>query len=162
MIFVCTGSRNYQFNRLIKALDDLVADHRINEEIFAQIGDSTYIPKYFRYASFLDAEDFDFYQNMARLIITHGGTGAIVGALKKGKYVIGVPRLCKYGEHIDDHQIQIVEVFERKNFIKAVYDMKDLEETIKFFDFPISIMLNDRESNIVGIISDFIELCEKG
>jgi len=34
--------------------------------------------------------------------------GAIIGAIKKGKKVIAVPRLAKCGEHVDDHQVQLV------------------------------------------------------
>lgn len=157
MIFVCTGSRNYQFNRLIEALDKLVAGGEITEEIFAQIGDSTYLPKHFKYAHFLDTEDFKDYQDKARLIISHGGAGTIVGALKRGKYVIAVPRLSEYGEHIDDHQMQIVKGFEDQQFIKAVYDMDKLGDTIKFFDAPTGIKKYYRESKIINIIENYIE-----
>ena len=48
----------------------------------------------------------------ANIVITHGGTGAIIGAVKKGKKVIAVPRLAKYGEHVDDHQLQLIKQFD--------------------------------------------------
>lgn len=85
MIFVCTGSRNYQFDRLIKKLDELIEGKIIEEQIFAQIGDGTYIPRNMQYKRFVDAEEYKNFQKQADIVITHGGTGSIVGALKSGK-----------------------------------------------------------------------------
>lgn len=42
MIFITLGSQKFQFNRLLKALDDLVEEGAIQEEVFAQIGYSDY------------------------------------------------------------------------------------------------------------------------
>lgn len=61
-------------------------------------------------------------------MITHGGTGAIIGAVKKGKKVIAVPRLVKYGEHVDNHQMQIIKQFSEMNLIYGVLDCDRLEE----------------------------------
>jgi len=44
LIFVCVGSRNYPFNRLFVQLDELCEKGKMKEEIFAQIGTSTYKP----------------------------------------------------------------------------------------------------------------------
>ena len=107
MIFVCVGSRDYQFNRLLEALDELAAAGRITDEIIAQTGSSEYEPKHYTWYRYLDQQVFKDYQQKADLIISHGGTGALVGALKLGKQVIAVPRLAKYAEHIDDHQTQV-------------------------------------------------------
>ncbi len=60
-------------------------------------------------------------------MITHGGTGAIIGAVKKGIKVIAVPRLAQYGEHVDDHQIQLLEQFDGMGIIQACYNLNDLE-----------------------------------
>lgn len=83
MIFVCVGSREYQFNRLLKEVDSLIESGVIKEEVFAQIADSNYTPKHYKYSRFLDEKEFNKYQDKADLIITHGGTGAIIGALKR-------------------------------------------------------------------------------
>ena len=113
MIFITLGSQKFQFNRLLKAIDNLDT----NDEIFAQIGYSDYKPKKFRYKAFLDREEFDTMMEKSDIVVTHGGTGAIIGAVKKGKKVIAVPRLAKFGEHVDDHQIQIVKQFKELNLI---------------------------------------------
>ena len=68
LIFVCVGSREYQFDRLIKKIDELVAKKEIKDEVFGQIGQSTYIPKNFRYKRFMSVDEFKDYQNKADLI----------------------------------------------------------------------------------------------
>lgn len=108
MIFITLGSQKFQFDRLLKEVDKLVGEQFINQEVFAQIGYSKYKPKNFAYKDFLDRSEFARMEEKSEIVITHGGTGAIIGALKKGKKVIAVPRLARFGEHVDDHQLQLI------------------------------------------------------
>ena len=122
MIFITLGSQKFQFNRLLKAVDELVAAGKIKDEVFAQIGYSDYKPTNYKYEQFLDREKFSQIMDKAEIVITHGGTGAIIGAVKKGKKVIAVPRLARYGEHVDDHQLQLVGQFKELNLICECQD----------------------------------------
>ena len=126
MIFITLGSQKFQFDRLLKAVDALIQDGKIKESVFAQIGYSDYRPTNYRYKRFLDRDEFAMMEEKADIVITHGGTGAIIGAVKKGKKVIAVPRLAKYGEHVDDHQLQLLKEFEKMNIIIACYDTEKM------------------------------------
>lgn len=126
MIFVTLGSQKFQFNRLLKMIDDLIEDGTITQPVFAQTGASDYIPKHYAFAPFLDRETFADHMSRCDTVITHGGTGAIIGAVKKGKKVIAVPRLAKYGEHVDDHQLQLIEQFCDLNLIRACNEVEQL------------------------------------
>ncbi len=126
MIFVTVGSQKFQFNRLLKKMDELVDKRIITDTIFAQIGCSDYLPRNYQYKTFLNRTEFNEMIDRCDLFITHGGTGAIIGAVKKGKKVIAVPRLKKYGEHVDDHQIQLLEQFDEMNIIEACFDLDNL------------------------------------
>lgn len=128
MIFVTVGTQKFQFNRLIKEVDDYVGNS--NEVAFRQIGNSTYKPKNFGYKNFLSANDFDKYISDCDLVITHSGVATIVKALKLNKPVIVVPRLKKYGEHVDDHQEQIAEIFSQKNYVLWGKDGDKIEDLI--------------------------------
>lgn len=128
MIFITLGSQKFQFNRLLKAVDELVEKAVITDEVFAQIGYSDYQPKYYKYKEFLDREEFAHWEEKAKIVITHGGTGAIIGAVKKGKAVLAVPRLAKYGEHVDDHQLQLLKEFANMGIILVCYDTDKLGE----------------------------------
>lgn len=122
MIFVTVGSQKFQFNRLLKTIDNL----SINEAIFAQIGHSSYMPINYRFVRFLSSREFDTFIDRADIVISHGGTGTIIKAIKKGKKVIAVPRLSRYGEHIDNHQVQFVRELRDLDLVFECQDCDDL------------------------------------
>ena len=124
MIFITVGSQKFQFNRLLKAVDELVANGEIAEEVFAQSGVCDYVPAHYEYKPFLNRDEFESMMDKASIVITHGGTGAIISAIKDGKKVIAVPRLKKYGEHVDDHQLQL-------NFISSCENLSELGKCLK-------------------------------
>lgn len=130
MIFVTLGSQKFQFNRLLQAIDRLIESGEIAEPVFAQTGWSDYKPVHYPFTPFLDREDMDTWVAKSDVVITHGGTGAIIGALKKGKKVIAVPRQAKYGEHVDDHQQQIIGQFLGLGMILKCEDCDELGKLI--------------------------------
>ena len=150
-IFITLGSQKFQFNRLLKAVDELCEKGTIEaEDVFAQIGYSDYIPKNFSYKKFLDRDEFSNEMEKANIVITHGGTGAIIGAVKKGKKVIAVPRRAKYGEHVDDHQLQLIKQFDDLNLICSCQDTGKLDVALKTVQLT---KYNSYESNTVNIIN---------
>lgn len=157
MIFVTLGSQKFQFNRLLKELDKLIENKKITEKIFAQIGYSDYKPKNYEYKEFVDRDEFQAQMRRSDIVITHGGTGAIITAVKQGKKVIAIPRLAKYEEHVDDHQIQIVKEFEKSGIIKAVYDTKDLKDSLDEIQNMTFERYESNTENIINDIEKFIE-----
>lgn len=131
MIFVTLGSQKFQFDRLLKELDKLVESGVVCDEIIAQIGASTYIPKHYESIRFMDREKFAETMDRCSVVITHGGTGVIIGAVKKRKKVIAVPRLSRHGEHVDDHQLQLLHQFDDLKIICACYDVEHLGDCYK-------------------------------
>lgn len=131
MILITVGSQKFQFNRLLKEIDELIENKIIKEEVFAQIGVSDYKPKNYKYVDFMSQDEFSNKMDEADIIITHAGTGVIVNAVKKEKKVIGVPRLAKYEEHVDDHQIQLIDEFTSLGFIEPAYETEDIERALK-------------------------------
>lgn len=129
MIFVTVGSRNYPFDRLFKKLDALYAEGVLADSMFAQIGTSAYKPKHFEFKDFISPEEFIENVNKADIVVSHGASGSIMKALNADKKVIAVTRLEKYGEHINDHQIQNNEAFSNNKFVlMADLELEDLGE----------------------------------
>ena len=161
MIFVTVGSRNYPFDRLLKKLDELVDDGTIKDNIFAQIGTSTYKPKNFEYKDFVSQEEFVKYINKADIVVSHGASGSIMKALNANKKVIVVTRLEKYGEHINDHQIQNNEAFANNHYVLMadleLSDLGDCFKKIKSKDNGIIKWKNKDPMSIVNMIDKFIE-----
>lgn len=130
MIFVTVGSRNYPFDRLFKELDKLCDEGIITDKIFAQIGTSTYKPKNYKYTDFVSKEEFLDNVKKSKYVITHGASGSIMTALNEGKKVIAVTRLEKYGEHINNHQIQNNKAFGDNGYVIPVFEMDELKDAI--------------------------------
>ena len=156
MIFVTLGSQKFQFNRLLKKLDELVENKEITDEVFAQIGYSDYKPINYEYKDFIDREEFKNMMEKSKIVIAHGGTGAIITAVKQGKKVIAIPRLSKYGEHVDDHQLQLVNEFEESGIIKAVYEIEDLGEALQTINEMKFTKYQSNTENIINDIEIFI------
>ena len=157
MIFVTLGSQKFQFNRMLVEIDKLIEEGKITDEVFAQIGASDYKPRKFKYKDFLTQDEFKDYMKNANLVITHAGTGAIVTALKKDKLVIAIPRLAKYGEHVDDHQIQLIDEFKELNFIEPVYEIEQLANALEVVKKNRYNKYVSNTKNIINDIEKFIE-----
>ena len=130
MILVLLGTQNNSFHRLLEELDKLVEKKIIDEKIIVQAGYTKYESKNMKIFGLIPQEELEKYQEKADLIITHGGVGSIISSIKKGKKVIAVPRLHKYHEHVNDHQLQIVENFSSKGYIIGIKEIEKLEEAI--------------------------------
>lgn len=161
MIFVTVGSRNYPFNRLFEKLDELYENGVLSEEMFAQTGTSTYKPKHYAYKDFISQEEFQQKVNEAHIVVSHGASGSIMKALNAEKKVIAVTRLEKYGEHINDHQIQNNVAFGSNGYVLvADYELTDLGECFqKIYDGTDGLKPweNTDPMSIVNMIDEFIQ-----
>lgn len=130
MILVTVGTQKQQFNRLFELIEK--CDYLKDEKIIAQVGYTKYNNEKIKCFDFISLDKMNKYISQSDIVITHGGVGTIFSALKQGKKVIAVPRLAKYDEHINDHQIEVCEELEKEGYILYYKDGVDtLEELIK-------------------------------
>lgn len=161
MIFVTVGSRNYPFDRLFKELDELYEKGIISEPMFAQTGTSSYIPKHYEYKNFISQEEFLQKIREADIVVSHGASGSIMKALNEGKKVIAVTRLEKYGEHINDHQIQNNTAFGSNGYVLvADLELEDLGDCFRrIYEGTDGLVAweNKDPMSIVNMIDEFIQ-----
>ena len=132
MIFVTIGVM-YGFERLVTRMDEIAG--KISELVVMQIGETPYEPKYARYFKYTSRDEMeDLYRN-ARIIVGHAGVGTITKALEYKKPVILVPRIKKYKESINDHQLEIAKELEKEGTATIVYNIGDLESALKTVHF---------------------------
>lgn len=132
MIFVTLGTQDKPFKRLCDYLENC----DIDDEIIVQSGFTDYSSNKLKIYKYIDKESFEKYINEADYVICHAGVGTIVNCLKSNKKVLAVPRLAKYGEHQNNHQLEIANVYKQKGYILVMNDGEDfnlkLEELKKF------------------------------
>lgn len=158
LILVTVGSSEFEFNRLLEIID-LLCENNIMEknDIIAQTGYSSYIPKNFKNFKMMEKSQFSEYIKKADVIITHAGVGTIISSLKSEKKVIVFPRLQQYNEHVDNHQLEISKSFEDANYIKVAQNYEELKNIICNIDnfYPEKFVSNNEQMNL--LVLDVIE-----
>lgn len=157
MIFVVLGTQKFQMNRLLKEIDALVVSKQIEEEVFAQIGNSDYLPQNYGYERFLSPNVFAEKIAECRILIAHSGVGTIMAGIKLKKPTIVYPRLEKYGEHVDDHQCEIAEAFSQQNYVLYCREQDSLVDLIQKCELHQFSDYISHKEDIISRIDDFIK-----
>ena len=147
MIFFTLGTQDKHFDRLLNAVYKLETD----EKIVAQIGSTEFKSskpeEKFEIHKFLSNEEFEKYMDEARVVITHAGVGTIIYGLKKHKKMIVAARLKKYGEHVNDHQLQILQTFASEGYIIPLENFDDLPKLLEMEFTPKEWKSNNNTFN---------------
>ena len=130
MILILLGTQNKPFNRLLKAISREIKNGNIKDKVVAQIGCTVYKDENIDMFDYKPKEEINELINNANIIITHGGVGTIIECLNLGKKVIVAPRLNKYKEHTNNHQLQITKEFYEKGYILPLYKFSDLADVL--------------------------------
>jgi UDP-N-acetylglucosamine transferase subunit ALG13 len=101
MILVTLGTLHFPFDRLLRALDGLPGD----EELVIQTRAPGTGPAGARVVAELPYEELAAEIRRARVVVCHAGVGSVLTALANGKRPVVVPRLARFGEAVDDHQL---------------------------------------------------------
>lgn len=132
MILVTLGTQDKQFYRILEALEDKLDKHLIDDEVVVQAGCSAdFKSKYMKIFDLIPMDEFDEMIKKCDLLITHGGVGSIITGLKNNKNVIAAARLSKYNEHVNDHQLQIIDNFSKEGYILKLDNFDDIDKLIK-------------------------------
>ena len=127
MILVTTGTNGAPFDRLLREIGNI----RVDEEIVVQHGPSALRPTNATCVDYLPFRDLVGLVRNARLVVSHGGVGSILVAMINGKRPLVVPRLARFGEVVDDHQLDLARRLERAEAITMVEDPRQLPELIR-------------------------------
>lgn len=148
MIFVTVGTHEQSFNRLIKKIDELKEDGTIQDDVIIQTGFSTYEPKNCQWSKMIPFQQMVKNVEDARIVITHGGPASFIMPLQIKKIPIVVPRLHRFDEHINDHQVEFARnVANRMGTIILVEDIERLGEIITNYDQIVAGMRHGISSN---------------
>ena len=158
MIFATVGNATQEFGRLIRAVDDWVAKGLAEgQPVFIQTGHSReVVPQYCEWGAFLPMDEFDWRLSSARLVICHGGCGTVLQAVRLGKVPVVMPRRKKYQEHVNDHQIQLVEVLASEGYVVPAYEPADLPGAIATAAYRHGRSPGRSPAPMIGLVRDAI------
>lgn len=151
MIYVTASGVPLAFRRLIEKMDKIAAD--LEEEVIIQ-GGYDYAAKNATYHKYFPRRQADKHIQNARLIVSHAGIGTIINALQYRKPIIIIPRLKKYNEHFNDHQLEIAEALRERKGIKVIYDVEELEDSLSFSERPD---IGAGRKRLINTIKSYVE-----
>jgi beta-1,4-N-acetylglucosaminyltransferase len=157
MIFLTVGTQ-FPFDRLVRTIDELLGNGTLNDSVFGQIGASTYQPKNFPAVPALDKRAFDQHFEQAQAIISHGGTGSIMMAIDRHKPLLAMPRLRRFGEVVNDHQVGFSIRFAALGYILVALNEQELPAKVaQLKSFRPAVRQAEPErvaQRIVGFLDD--------
>lgn len=157
MILVTLGTQDKNFVRLLEKIDQLINNGLIKDKVIVQAGFTKYNSENMEIFDLIPQDEFNDLMDKADIIITHGGVGNIISALEKNKKVIAIPRLAKYGEHINDHQTQIIAKFNALGYIIGLQDVDELDDAVKQIKkFKPKKFVHDN-SKMLNLVSELID-----
>lgn len=131
MILVLVGTQPHNFIRLLKSIDKLSEELAIKEEIIVQLGSNNYQFNNKKIKVYEYLPNYNQLLNEAQLVICHGGVGIIMEALEKNKKIITIPRQQALKEHVDDHQQEICQKFNKEGYLKTCNTYEELKSTFQ-------------------------------
>ncbi len=156
MIFLTVGTQ-FPFDRLVAAVDLAVERGAVADQIFAQIGDSSYEPRHFEYVRSVDKDKYDSLVKDASGMIGHAGMGTILMALEYHKPLLVMPRLKQYGEVVNDHQVDIADKFAKLGYVLVAHQPKVLIETIKSLSSFVPRQRQNQLDDVINRVYTFLD-----
>lgn len=126
MIFITYGTQPHNFEFLGNVVNQISKQY----QVVAQIGESVNNIQRPQTEVFEYSDNFAEYITNCDILITHGGVGSIMGGLKHGKKVIVIPRIAKYGEHVDDHQLEVTNKLANEGFIYYMHREENINQVL--------------------------------
>lgn len=157
MILVTLGTQDKKFTRLLDAIQKAVDEGAIQERVVVQAGYTPYQSTSMEIFDYLEQDEFRRLMQEADLVITHGGVGTIMTALKNRKKILAAARLVQYKEHLSDHQTQLLETFEKQGYL--IY-MRDLSDIRPYLEQAKTFQPREYASNtghMISLIEDWID-----
>lgn len=132
MIFVTVGT-DLPFDRMIRVIDDW-ARVTGRSDLFAQIGEGGWAPRYMPFKEFLQPLDFSNIVQEASIIISHAGMGTILSALLHRKPILVMPKMAELGEHRNDHQVATARRMQQLRNVNVAFDENELRSRLEKLD----------------------------
>lgn len=129
MILLLVGTQA-PFERLVRAVDDWSSVSG-RPEVVAQVGRSSYTPRYLRHTEFMTPVECRQLTAQADLVVAHAGMGTILGALELGKPCVVMPRRADLGEHRNDHQLATADRLGRLGLVTVANTPERLVEAME-------------------------------
>lgn len=160
LLFATVGA-TLAFPRLVETVLAAKASGSLPERVILQVGEGGVPPTLPPGVEVHESLPFDEIQRIlstARFVVTHGGTGSLITALRAGCRVIAMPRRFSLGEHYDDHQEEITQAFYARGLIELADAPGELLEKIELWRSRTPLMATTDPAELTRYLQNKLEL----
>ncbi len=126
LVVTTVGTDHHPFDRLVAWVDAFVTSRSPGTvELFSQHGTAP-TPRSGTAEAFVDHPTMMRHLATATAVVCHCGPSTVLESLRFGRVPIVVPRLHRYGEAIDDHQVDFAGFLARRRQIVLVGSEREL------------------------------------
>jgi UDP-N-acetylglucosamine transferase subunit ALG13 len=120
LLVVTVGTDHHPFGRLVGWVDDYVASATCRPvDLVCQHGEAS-APRAGRGFATVDHATLQGHLATATAVVCHGGPSTVLETRRLGRVPIVVPRLHRFGEAVDDHQVDFARFLARRRQIVLV------------------------------------------
>lgn len=157
MIFVTLGTQDKGFARLLHAIQKQIDNGNIKDRVVVQAGYTKFESEDMEIFDYIPKDEFEDLMATCDLLITHGGVGSIMNGLDAGKKIIAAARLKEYGEHTNNHQLQIIEKLDEAGHLIALNDFDKLDEALEKVKNMKFKKYKHNVNKIIKFLEDYID-----
>jgi UDP-N-acetylglucosamine transferase subunit ALG13 len=159
LLFATVGA-TLPFDRLVDSVAQLKQAGAIPEAVRLQTGVGGRRPDGVTVSETLPFAEIQTLLRDASIVVCHGGTGSIITALRQGCHVIAIPRQSEKGEHYDDHQVEIVDAFQKRGLVMRADTVEDLREALAVARRRPRVKATTEPTELIGFLRTVTESVE--
>jgi UDP-N-acetylglucosamine transferase subunit ALG13 len=125
VIFATVGTHAQPFTRFLDALASL------DDDVIVQYGHNAAPRGVREAAAFMPFDVINARMREADVVVTHAGVGSVLCAREAGHVPVVVPRLHRFDEHVDDHQLELVAALGADGHVIPVTDIAELPAAVQ-------------------------------
>ena len=156
MTFVVLGTWEMPFVRPLREIEQASIRGLLPEPVIVQSGNTRYASPRLELVPFFGKEELERMYDQATLIICQAGVGSIMLGLRKHKKIISIARLSRFDEHIDDHQLEILDLFSQLGAVLPWKGEGDLAEVLARVPGFVPAGYRFTQERISGTILDYL------
>jgi len=159
--FVSVGNATQSFSRLIDAVLNIAP--QLPQPVVVQHGNTICQGVGCVAQTFMEMEEFGQFVAQAELLILHAGAGSVIHAIQAGKIPVVMPRFAKYGELVDDHQLEFARALAEMGKVVLAKEPDDLIDAVaEALKRQRSIRASHETPRMVGLIGGVLREYAQG
>jgi beta-1,4-N-acetylglucosaminyltransferase len=160
MIFVTVGTHDQQFDRLVRTMDELAWE--IKEAVIIQRGYSRYTPTKAAFFTWATMNEMEQQIRQSRIVVAQAGAGTIITVFRANKPLVLVPRLRRYGEHYNDHQVELASALHQLGRARMVHPLSTESLRNAVYSVPPAKKRLDPPIRLISAIRTQLENWQSG